>query len=164
MSQVFARNRKEAETDYISLAVDIRIEVLRLIKKEDVIPRRHTFTFGQPMAESARSLVLNVNRANRFYPSNSFNVMERKRYLGLALADCDQIEQDMQCAVALGFAPPSKFESVIGMLGDEIEKLTRKRKYTKVIGRESTASRLDAARKEVERLEAIAADEPDGIQ
>ena len=164
MSQVFERNRKEPESDYMSLAVDIRVEVLRLVRRESVIPKRYTFILGQPMADAARSLVLNVNRANRFYPSNSFNVLERKRYLGLALADCDQIEQDMDCAIALGLATPGKFERIIGMVRDEAEKISRKRKYTKVIGNESTADRLDAARREVERLEAMALDEPGELQ
>ena len=40
MSQVFERNRKEAETDYISLATEIRVEVLSLVMNENVVPQR----------------------------------------------------------------------------------------------------------------------------
>ena len=112
MSQVFERNRKEADSDYLSLAVDIHIEVLSLVMRENVVPKRKRLILGAPIAETARSLVCNVNRANRFYPSNSYNVLERKRYLGLALADCDQLEQDFQCLIAMKCTTASELERI----------------------------------------------------
>lgn len=158
MSQVFERNRKEADSDYISLAGEIRLEVLSLATNENVVPKRKRLVLGVPMAETARSLVYNVNRANRFYPSNSYNVLERKRYLGLAMADCDQLEQDLQCLIAMKCASPSRLERIAGMIADESSKVSKKRKYTRIIGAESAEERLAAARAEAERLEAIVLD------
>lgn len=152
MSQVFERNRKEADSDYLSLAVDIRIEVLSLVMRESVVPKRKRIILGAPIAETARSLVYNVNRANRFYPSNSYNVLERKRYLGLALADCDQLEQDFQCLIAMKCTTASELERISGMIRDEADKVSKKRKYTRIIGRESAEGRLAAAKAEAERL------------
>lgn len=126
MSQVFERNRKEADSDYLSLAVDIRIEVLSLVMRESVVPKRKRLMLGAPIAETARSLVYNVNRANRFYPSNSYNVLERKRYLGLALADCDQLEQDFQCLIAMKCTTASELERISGMIRDEAKRLVMK--------------------------------------
>lgn len=162
MSQVFERHRKEAESDYISLASDIRVEVLSLVMSESVVPKRKRIILGVPIAETARSIVRNVSRANRFYPSNSYNVLERKRYLGLAIADCDQLEQDFQCLVAMGCATPGRLERISGMIRDEAEKVSKKRKYTRIIGRESAEDRLAAARAEAERLEAVVLDQPGG--
>lgn len=48
MSQVFERNRKEADSDYLSLAVDIRIEVLSLVMREGVVPKRKRLILGAP--------------------------------------------------------------------------------------------------------------------
>lgn len=158
MSQVFQRNRKEADTDFLSLAADIRLEVLSLVSNENVVPKRKRLILGVPMAETARSLVYNVNRANRFYPSNSFNVLERKRYLGLAMADCDQLEQDLQCLIALKCASPGRLERIADMISDESQKVSKKRKYTRIIGKESAEDMLAAARAETERLEAIVLD------
>lgn len=162
MSQVFERNRKEADTDFLSLAAEIRVEVLSLVGNENVVPKRKRLVLGVPMAETARSLVYNVNRANRFYPSNSYNVLERKRYLGLAMADCDMLEQDLQCLVAMRCAAPGRLERISGMIRDEAEKVSKKRKYTRIIGRESAEDRLAAARAESERLEAVVLDQPGG--
>ena len=162
MSQVFERNRKEADSDYLSLAVDIHIEVLSLVMRENVVPKRKRLILGAPIAETARSLVCNVNRANRFYPSNSYNVLERKRYLGLALADCDQLEQDFQCLIAMKCTNASELERISGMIRDEADKVSKKRKYTRIIGKESVEDRLAAARAEAERLEAVVLDQPGG--
>ena len=162
MSQVFERNRKESDSDYLSLAVDIRIEVLSLVMRESVVPKRKRLMLGAPIAETARSLVYNVNRANRFYPSNSYNVLERKRYLGLALADCDQLEQDFQCLIAMKCTTASELERISGMIRDEADKVSKKRKYTRIIGRESAEGRLAAARAEAERLEAVVLEQPGG--
>ena len=162
MSQVFERNRKEAETDYISLATEIRVEVLSLVMNENVVPKQKRLVLGAPIADTARSLVRNVNRANRFYPSNSYNVLERKRYLGLALADCDSLEQDFACLVAMGCASPGRLERIAGMIRDEADKVSKKRKYTRIVGSASVEDRLAAARAEVERLEAVALDQPGG--
>ena len=162
LSQVFERNRKEAESDYMSLAMDIRVEVLSLVMNEKVVPKRKRIVLGVPMAETARSLVYNVNKANRFYPSNSSNVLERKRYLGLALADCDRLENDLQCLVAMKCASPGRLERISGMIRDEADKVSKKRKYTRIIGKESVEDRLAAARAEAERLEAVVLDQPGG--
>jgi len=54
MSQVFERNRKEADSDYLSLAVDIHIEVLSLVMRENVVPKRKRLILGAPIAETAR--------------------------------------------------------------------------------------------------------------
>lgn len=159
LSQVFERNRKEADSDYMSLAMDIRVEVLSLVMNENVVPKRKRIVIGVPMAETARSLVYNVNKANRFYPSNSSNVLERKRYLGLALADCDQLENDLQCLVAMKCASPGRLERIAGMISDEVDKLMRKRKYTKIIGQQSAEDKLAAAMAEAKRLQDIVRDE-----
>lgn len=181
MAQVFERNRKEADPEYIRLATEIQIEVVSLVMKEDIVPKRKRLILGAPVAETARSLVANVTRANAFYPSNSYNVLERKRYLTLASADCDQLERDFLLLTELdrrkqserkqsagngqegqpergGGGLARKFERVAAMLDEERKKLSSKRKNTRIIGVESVEDRLAAARAEAERLEAVALD------
>lgn len=62
----------------------------------------------------------------------------------------------MKCTTA------SELERVSGMIRDEADKVSKKRKYTRIIGKESAEDRLAAARAEAERLEAVVLDQPGG--
>ena len=79
-----------------------------------------------------------------------------------ATSDCDQLEQDFQCLIAMKCTTASELERISGMIRDEADKVSKKRKYTRIIGSESAEDRLAAARAEAERLEAVVLDQPGG--
>lgn len=79
------RNRNLSSFEYFNTAVAIRNDVTRLVTSRDV-PKSYRFIFAVPMAETARSVVFNLVKADAFYPNTPRNVDERKRYTTLASA------------------------------------------------------------------------------
>ena len=91
MSQVYARNRRVSEFKFYTLALAIKAEVNRIALREKVIPKRYRFTNAMPLIEMSRSAVYNITRADQFYPNSSYNVLERRKYLTLAIADIEML-------------------------------------------------------------------------
>lgn len=87
MSGVYQRNREVSEYKFFTQAIAIRVEVNKLMASSSVVPKAYRLLNAVPTVETARSIVYNVNRADCFYPNSSFNALERKRYLTLAIAD-----------------------------------------------------------------------------
>lgn len=73
------RNRNLSSFEYFNTAVAIRNDVTRLVTSRDV-PKSYRFIFAVPMAETARSVVFNLVKADAFYPNTPRNVDERKRF------------------------------------------------------------------------------------
>ena len=90
MSGVYVRNRNLSTFEYFNTAVSIRNEVTRLVTS-GAVPKSYRFIFAVPMAETARSVVFNLVKADAFYPNTQRNVEERKHYMTLALADLNQL-------------------------------------------------------------------------
>jgi hypothetical protein len=101
MSGVYQRNREVSEYKFFTQAIAIRVEVNKLMASSSVVPKAYRLLNAVPTVETARSIVYNVNRADCFYPNSSFNALERKRYLTLAIADCEQLMLDMQCLMVV---------------------------------------------------------------
>lgn len=88
------------------------------------------------MAQTARSMVYNIVTADAFYPNSEDAVTLRKRHLTLAIADCEQLYQDMQCLLAMGLpVPVSRLDEISEALDREIELLKGARKGVKLIGK-----------------------------
>lgn len=102
MSGVYQRNREVSEYKFFTQAIAIRVEVNKLMASSSVVPKAYRLLNAVPTVETARGIVYNVNRADCFYPNTSFNALERKRYLTLAIADCEQLMLDMQCLMDIG--------------------------------------------------------------
>lgn len=116
---------------------------------------------GPPLARcrialTGRGIVYNVNRADCFYPNTSFNALERKRYLTLAIADCEQLMLDMQCLMDIGLpVNANRFEELAAMVEEEIRLLKGARKNVRVTGKKSTEERIAEAEAELERLRSL---------
>lgn len=153
---VYERYRSVSEYAFFQKALDIRVEVNRLMCQESAVPKRYRLTNGVPTIETARSIVYNINRADAFYPSSASNVIERRRYLTLAIADCEQLCLDMQCLMQLGLpGSVSRFENLVDMVDQEIELLKGARKNVKLIGKQTPAERIADLRAEIGRLEDV---------
>ena len=108
------------------------------------------------IVETARGIVYNVNRADCFYPNTSFNALERKRYLTLAIADCEQLMLDMQCLMDIGLpVNANRFDELAAMVEEEIKLLKGARKNVRVTGKKSTEERIAEAEAELERLRSL---------
>ncbi|WP_291290426.1 hypothetical protein [Enorma sp.] len=135
MSGVPVRLRNISQFEFYNTAIDIRVRITRLVTSS-AVPKSYRFTFAVPMAQTARSMVYNIVTADAFYPNSEDAVTLRKRHLTLAIADCEQLYQDMQCLLAMGLpVPVSRLDEISEALDREIELLKGARKGVKLIGK-----------------------------
>ncbi|EEA89608.1 hypothetical protein [Collinsella stercoris] len=135
MSGVYARNRHLSAQKYFALALEIRAEITKKVTTKQ-LPKSYRFVFAVPMAETARSLVMNLVKADAFYPNTARNVEERKRFMTLAIADCNQLLQDLQCLKSLNSnISLSWFETLIQNVDDDIKLIKGARSGVKLIGK-----------------------------
>ena len=135
MSGVYVRNRNLSSFEYFNTAVSIRNEVTRLVTSGSV-PKSYRFIFAVPMAETARSVVFNLVKADAFYPNTQRNVEERKHYMTLALADLNQLYQDLQCLLAMKLpVKVAKFEEISESIENDIKLIKGARAGVKLIGK-----------------------------
>ena len=150
---VYQRRRHVSEYEFFHKALEIRVEVNRLMVQESAVPKRYRLTNAVPTIETARSIVYNINRADSFYPSSPMNVIERRKYLTLAIADCEQLCLDMQCLLQLGLpGGASRFERMVELIDEEIGLLKGARKNVKLVGKRDLAQRIEDAEAELEML------------
>ena len=135
MSGVYTRNRHLSAHKYFTLALEIRAEITKKVTTKQ-LPKSYRFVFAVPMAETARSLVMNLVKADAFYPNTARNVDERKRFMTLAIADCNQLLQDLQCLKSLNSnISLSWFETLIQDVDDDIKLIKGARSGVKLIGK-----------------------------
>ena len=129
------RNRNLSSFEYFNTAVAIRNDVTRLVTSRDV-PKSYRFIFAVPMAETARSVVFNLVKADAFYPNTSRNIDERKRYMTLALADLNQLYQDMQSLLTMGLPiKAARLEGILDRIDSDIKLIKGARAGVKLIGK-----------------------------
>lgn len=164
---VYKRNRHVSEYEFFHKALEIRVQVNMLMVNEKVVPKRYRLTNGVPTIETARSIVYNINRADSFYPSSPDNVMQRRRYLTLAIADCEQIMLDLQCYIqvrerqaagspveAAGFPGKERIEELVQEVDEEIGLLKGARKNVRLVGKRTADQLISDTEAELESLKA----------
>ena len=135
MSGVPVRLRNISQFELYNTAIDIRVRITRLVASS-AETKSYRITIAEPMAQTARSMVYNKVTADAFYPNSEDAVTLRKRHLTLAIADCEQLYQDMQCLLAMGLpVPVSRLDEISEALDREIELLKGARKGVKLIGK-----------------------------
>lgn len=156
MIGVFERNRTVSEFEFHRNAVKVRVEVNKPMASSSVVPKAYRPLSAVPTVETARSIACSINRAGRFYPNTGFNVLERRRRITLAIADCDQLLQDLQCPPDIG--PPinvNRLEALVEMADREIAPLKGHRKAVKLTGRQTVEERIADREAEIDGLRAI---------
>ena len=135
LSGVYERNRHLSGLRYFTLATEIRTKITKKVTTKQ-LPRSFRFVLAVPIAETARSIVFNLVKSDAFYPNTPRNVEERKRYMTLALADCNQLLQDLQCLKTLSSnISLAWFEDVIQDIDDDIKLIKAARSGVKLIGK-----------------------------
>lgn len=86
------------------------------------------------MAQSARDLVDHLITAKEFYPNTEHNVLMRRHYMTLGVADCKHLLQDIQalndCCSQMS---ANWYEEIVAMLCDEIKTIKGARKGVKLL-------------------------------
>ena len=135
LSGVYVRNRNLSSFEYFNTAVSIRNEVTRLVTS-GAVPKSYRFIFAVPMSETARSVVFNLVKADAFYPNTQRNVEQRKHFMTLALADLNQLYQDLQCLLAMNLPiKVARFEEISESIENDIKLIKGARAGVKLIGK-----------------------------
>lgn len=113
MSGVYERNRNLSKFEYFNTSIKLRNDILALVTS-GAVPKSYRFVFAVPMAETARDLVFNLVKADAFYPNSAHNVEQRRHYMTLAAACCNQLYQDVQSMISLRL--PVKVKRFEGLL------------------------------------------------
>ena len=153
MSQVYARKRSISEFEFFNTALKIKVEVNRIALNEKILPKRYRITNAVPLIDMARNCVYNINRSDQFYPNSSFNVLQRRKYLSLAVADCEQLCLELQSLIEMGRPiDVNKLEPLVDMVEQEIALLKGARKNVKLVGKQSVEEKIRDAEQELSRL------------
>jgi len=154
MSGVPESKRSESKTKFMPNAQAIWDEVERI--QSSKVTKAYRFTLSVPMVETARRCVYNINRADKFYPNTTINVIERRKYLTLAMADAEQLFLDLQHAKRVGIGiKDSRLDNLLDMVEDEMRLLKSARNNVKLIGKESIEDRKAAIIQELAWLDQI---------
>ena len=133
MSTVLERYRDLSNFEYFTTATRVRKEITALVTSA-AMPKSYRFVLAVPMAETARSLVSNLVTANAFYPNTEHNVTQRRHYMTLAVANCEQLLQDLQCLIDLGIIKVSRCVRIADDVETAAKLIKGARKGVKLIG------------------------------
>ena len=134
MSTVLERYRDLSNFEYFNTATKVRKEITALVTSE-ALPKSYRFVLAVPMAETARKLVYNLVTANAFYPNTEHNVLQRRHYMTLAVADCEQLLQDLQCLIELNVVKVSRCARIAESVETTAKLIKGARKGVKLIGK-----------------------------
>lgn len=134
MSTVLSRYRDLSNFEYFNTSMRVRKEVTALVTSA-AMPKSYRFIYAVPMAATARSIIYNLVTANAFYPNSEHNVCQRRHYMTLAVADCEQLLQDLQCLIDLGVVRVSRCMRVAEDVENAAKLIKGARKGVKLVGR-----------------------------
>ena len=126
MSGVYQRKRSLSDYEFFNTAREIKRSVNKLMMNERYVPKRYRFTNAIPCIDMARSILYNINRSDQFYPNTASNVLDRRKYLSLAIADCEEICLELQDMIDMGLGvkdqlecsdEPNKIQELVEMIG-----------------------------------------------
>jgi hypothetical protein len=156
MSEVHARNHRLSDLDFFATALDIFVEVTTLVHSQKVLPKSRRFTHAVPLTDMARSMVYNINRADQFYPNTTHNVLMRRHYLTLALADTEQLSIELGLLPRMGVdVNMNRFEGVTRLVEREIALLKGTRKKVRLIGRQSVEQQIAGLEEQIAELRRV---------
>lgn len=136
MSNVFAKDRTETKLAFYVTALDIQEQITMLCMKERLLPKKWRYAIGYPLIAKLDELVDNIIYANSIYPVTNEELVKRKYYQTLALANCFQIQNKLiraeRCIETIKI---DNFENVILLLYHEINLLKAWRKSSKILSK-----------------------------
>lgn len=135
MSGVYERYRNISDKEFFKNAIDIRVEITKLMASDKVVPKSYRLMSAVPTVATARELVNNIETANAFYPNTAYNCQQRRHYLTLAIANCYHLVQDLQTLKDIGLPINlNRFERVAELIEKEIALLRATKKAVKLAG------------------------------
>ena len=135
MSNVLVKDRKTAETQYLTTAREVRLAVTRLVSNEKVVPKRYKFVYTIPTIDKCRKLLDSAyiyENCKQFDDKSDFIYNRKKQALLDMLDCCDQIFCELACIKSQFYVKMGPYERVVAMIVDEerlikyeLEKITK---------------------------------------
>ena len=168
MSQVYVRPRSHTQKTLVNKAPAVDAEAARVAHDEKIVPKSYRFTFGVPMCELCLSMIQNIERGDACFPNTSWGVIERKKYMALAMADANALADVLTCLIEVRKGPRKQdeeqrsnaaggvnvrhLEKLLTLVNEEIGLLHAAKNGVKLIGKATEEERLQATEEEVQRL------------
>lgn len=92
MSNVFARNKNETDLQFMINALELQRELIKMVFRERVLPKKYRNTLGMSIINTAQELVDNLVYANNIYPKDELSLSSRCLYQETALANYYQLQ------------------------------------------------------------------------
>lgn len=134
MSNVYAKDRKETQLAFFVNAKDLQIEITKFVMRDKVIPKKLRYAISYPLINKVDELVDNITYANSIYPVNEEELLQRKNYQTLAIANCYQIQNKLiRAEKCIETFKAEYLGNFIELVGKELELLKAWKKANKII-------------------------------
>ena len=97
MSNVYARNRKETHLQFMVNALELQKEIIKLVIREKIVPKKFRFIIGIDLVKKVNELVDNLTFANNIYTIDEETISTRLIYQLEARANCYQLQNLLIC-------------------------------------------------------------------
>lgn len=137
MSGVFKKDRTQTRIQFYITALDLQEEITKYVMREGVLPKKWRYAIGYPLINNVDTLVDNITYANSIYPTNFKQLIIRKIFQTMAIANCYQIQNKLvrmeRCVETVKI---SQMDKMIELIVKELELLKSWKKSSKIMKQE----------------------------
>ena len=134
---VYKRNRKETSTQYVVVAQNLQVAVIKYMMNEKYVPKKWRYMLAHGAMRISSDILDNVIGSYRTFPNTEERLLERKRYLDRAVVGCYQLQSRLLCMVrTIDTVNAENLGNITSLLLDEIELLSKTLKNSHVVGQQ----------------------------
>lgn len=134
MSNVLQRKREETELSFYIYGQQLQMEITKYIVNDKYIPKKWRYLIGQSLVDKVDELMDNIIFANTIYPAIEEELITRKKYQTMAIANCYQIQNKLLRLInCLDSVSINSLSPIIDLLGKEVSILKNWKKSSKII-------------------------------
>lgn len=134
---VYKRNRKETSTQYVVVAQNLQVAVIKYMMNEKYVPKKWRYMLAHGAMRISSDILDNVIGSYRTFPNTEERLLERKRYLDRAVVGCYQLQSRLLCMVrTIDTVNAENLGNITSLLLDEIELLSKTLKNSHIVGQQ----------------------------
>ena len=134
---VYKRNRKETSTQYVVVAQNLQVAVIKYMMNERYVPKKWRYMLAHGAMRISSDILDNVIGGYRTFPNTEERLLERKRYLDKAVVGCYQLQSRLLCMVrTIDTVNAENLGNITSLLLDEIELLSKTLKNSHIVGQQ----------------------------
>ena len=134
---VYKRNRKETSTQYVVVAQNLQVAVIKYMMNEKYVPKKWRYMLAHGAMRISSDILDNVIGSYRTFPNTEERLLERKRYLDKAVVGCYQLQSRLLCMVrTIDTVNAENLGNITSLLLDEIELLSKTLKNSHIVGQQ----------------------------